>query len=239
MHFSIIVILYIIQFQNKLHQNTIMSIISIFMVCILVISFMMLHLNEFFTSFRKFFFWGNIIGIVLEIAYLISRFSILENVKMYEINHYFFIMYPYLLFWTILSFLANSKVSTFTNGIMTGITSCLDVAINWILDTKPDHLNQSQETISIFASQGFTCKQVAIMYIDSIIKPVLIINLILFMTCSIRSYWIEKYNHGIDITMATIENYSKRIVFKKEIKLKLQQLFEAIIIKILNFFGFK
>lgn len=148
-------------------------------------------------------------------------------------------IYPYLLFWAMLSFFANSKVSIFTNGIMTGITSCLDTAVNWVLDVQPEHLNQSQETVTVLANQGFTCKQLVIMYTDCLIKPVLIVNLILFMICLVRSYWIEKYNHGIDISLKTIEDYSDRIIFKEVIKDKLNNTLWFIIIKVLNYLGIK
>lgn len=87
--------------------------------------------------------------------------------------------------WCIYSLIANNKVSSLINQILSSIFALLVVIKDAVLSNITSG-TEMQMFLEKLWTYGFS--------------PILAINIIALMLCTVKGYWIDKYNDGKDIT---------------------------------------
>ena len=106
------------------------------------------------------------------------------------------IMYPFLMIsWCIYSLIANNKVATVANQVHSTILGLIVIMKDMILYSLPaSYLNQ-------VTPAGDTYEKAIEVSFGTLFYPFLAINLIALLLCTLKSYWIEKYNNGKDLVL--------------------------------------
>ena len=103
-------------------------------------------------------------------------------------------MYPVLMIsWCIYSLIANNKVATAANQVHSTILGLIVIMKDMILYALPaSYLNQ-------VTPAGDTYEKAIEVSFGTIFYPLLAINLIALLLCTLKGYWIDKYNNGKDL----------------------------------------
>lgn len=106
------------------------------------------------------------------------------------------IMYPLLMIsWCIYSLIANNKVATAANQVHSTILGLIVIMKDMILYALPaSYLNQ-------VTPAGDTYEKAIEVSFGTIFYPLLAINLIALLLCTLKGYWIDKYNNGKDLEL--------------------------------------
>lgn len=104
------------------------------------------------------------------------------------------IIYPVLMIsWCIYSLIANNKVATAANQVHSTILGLIVIMKDMIIYSLPAaYLNR-------VTPAGDTYETAIETSFGMIFYPILAINLIALLLCSLKGYWIEKYNDGKDL----------------------------------------
>lgn len=104
------------------------------------------------------------------------------------------IIYPVLMIsWCIYSLIANNKVATVANQVHSTILGLIVIMKDMIIYSFPAaYLNR-------VTPAGDTYETAIETSFGMIFYPILAINLIALLLCSLKGYWIEKYNDGKDL----------------------------------------
>lgn len=143
--------------------------------------------NKLMTSLRYFLAYGWLAEIVLSLIIysLLVDGDPSANNAVYGIWHYVLFIFVLAATWSFLSCLANHKVSTLTNAILSTIFLLLDYIL---------------KSITNFLEYGDNIQKIHF-YIS---MPFLITNVTAALACTLKGYWVDKYNEGKDITMELI-----------------------------------
>lgn len=95
--------------------------------------------------------------------------------------------------WLFYSLIANNKVATLANEILSAFFGVIVVLKDFIVSMIPDNIIDISDEIPYSATQI-----VEIEFNLTFALP-LIINIITLVLCSIKGYWIEKYNNNNDV----------------------------------------
>lgn len=106
------------------------------------------------------------------------------------------IMYPLLMIsWCIYSLIANNKVATVANQVHSTILGLIVIMKDMILYALPaSYLNR-------VTPAGDTYEKAIEVSFGTIFSPLLAINLIALLLCTLKGYWIDKYNNGKDLEL--------------------------------------
>lgn len=105
------------------------------------------------------------------------------------------------LLWFIYSMYVNNKVATIINELFSAILAILVLIKDLIISAIPTEiLNMECEGHIMGNMYKYTYEQLFQLGFNLIITPFLAINILALLFCSIKGYWIEKYNNGKDIT---------------------------------------
>lgn len=104
------------------------------------------------------------------------------------------IIYPVLMIsWCIYSLIANNKVATAANQVHSTILGLIVIMKDMIIYSLPAaYLNR-------VTPAGDTYETAIETSFGMIFYPILAINLIALLLCTLKGYWIEKYNDGEDL----------------------------------------
>lgn len=104
------------------------------------------------------------------------------------------IIYPVIFVsWCFYSLLANNKVATVANQIYSTILALLAIMKDTIIYSIPETFLEKVD------ASGNTHGRIIEISIGKILYPVLAINLVALLLCSLKGYWITKYNDGRDL----------------------------------------
>ena len=102
--------------------------------------------------------------------------------------------------WCFYSLLANNKVAVLANEIFSAAFAILALLKDTFITLLPIAF------LDIEIIQGYTCEK----FIEAIymltVNPLLIINITAMVLCSLKGYWIEKYNDGKDVEIKNIDD---------------------------------
>lgn len=142
---------------------------------------------KFLLSLRGFFFGGTLywIAITRVIQYCIWHSSGISWIQD---------GYPFVLIsWCFYSLIANNKVASAANQVHSTILGLIVIMKDEIIYSLPaSYLNQ-------ITPAGDTYEKVIETSFGTVFYPFLAINLIALLLCSLKGYWIEKYNDGKDL----------------------------------------
>lgn len=190
-------------------------------VCIFNIELSDLYDGEFgkgFTSIKTFLSVGLLceIGItaliisvlgIINVQSLINQ-PILEDVIL-PVKDLIILFIPFLicmfvfgLVWNYFCVIANTSVGITVNTIIAGALGIIMLVANTIFLLLPQGYNFgfSDEVIKQFTDLGYTVLQMYQIMINMTTVPLLIINGVSIVICQLKSYWVEKYNDGKQIT---------------------------------------
>lgn len=180
--------------------------------------YMMANLVKVFTSITTFLSVGLLceIGItaliisvlgIINVQSLINQ-PILEDVIL-PVKDLIILFIPFLicmfvfgLVWNYFCVIANTSVGITVNTIIAGALGIIMLVANTIFLLLPQGYNFgfSDEVIKQFTDLGYTVLQMYQIMINMITVPLLIINGVSIVICQLKSYWVEKYNDGKQIT---------------------------------------
>ncbi len=106
------------------------------------------------------------------------------------------IVYSYGIFmltWCFYSLLANNKVANTANQLLSALFAIIVLSKDTILSLIPDYIMNEE------IAKGYTAGKTVEMMFNLTFSPILAINIIAVALCTLKGYWIEKYNHNQDI----------------------------------------
>lgn len=188
-------------------ESSVMLLISC---CLEIISIgisMLRKLNKFVTSLRNFILYGFWVEVILSTmtTILIGKFVDLLGENTDNIIPYIFII-MLIFIWLFISLIVNNDIAKIVNLILASFSGIILALKDFLILCLPD---VDVETMAYGLS--YTYKQGLELIISVVVTPFLITNIIATLLCEIKSYWIKKYNNGIDITMELI----KKEVYKR------------------------
>ena len=162
-------------------------------------------INNTLTSLRKFLLYGIILVFLLSplLSFMLIYLLSLSSVNNSNIQLFVFITVPVGI-WFFLSLIANNKVSKLVNLILATLLGIIVYVKDIVFNILPDNLFLSYKIAPEIL--GYSNKQVLEIFSDIILTPFLITNILTTLLCEIKSYWIEKYNNGEDITIELIKS---------------------------------
>lgn len=165
-------------------------------------------INNTLTSLRKFLLYGIILVLLLSplLSFMLIYLLSLSSVNNSNIQLFVFITVPVGI-WFFLSLIANNKVSKLVNLILATLLGIIVYLKDIAFGILPDNLFLSYQIAPEIL--GYSNKQVLEIFSDIILTPFLITNILTTLLCEIKSYWIEKYNNGEDITIELIKSKSE------------------------------
>lgn len=104
------------------------------------------------------------------------------------------IIYPLIFVsWCIYSLMANNKVATAANQVHSTVLGLIVIMKDIIIYSIPaTYLNK-------VTAAGDTYEKAIEVSFGTLFYPILAINLIALLLCTLKGYWIEKYNGGQDL----------------------------------------
>lgn len=199
MFFNIILTLII---RNRFSE----AMLVIISICFFLIAFIR-SLNKMTTSLRSFL----LDSVFLELISVAVLFDVFNKIAHLGNNSYDFIIQYVLIVlaitisWSIVSCMANNKVATLANIILSTAIGLMIYIKDAIFDVLPDSLFQKYDSSDFLISIGYTPKGIVQAALNYAFLPFLISNIIAALICEIKGYWIDKYNDGKDITMEMIK----------------------------------
>jgi len=144
---------------------------------------------KFLLSLRGFFFGGTLYWIAITMA---IKYSIWHSSGTSWIQG----GYPFILVsWCIYSLIANNKVATVANQVHSTILGLIVIMKDMIIYSLPAaYLNR-------VTPAGDTYEKAIETSFGMIFYPILAINLIALLLCTLKGYWIDKYNDGKDLVL--------------------------------------
>ncbi|MCM1083331.1 MAG: hypothetical protein NC428_07625 [Clostridium sp.] len=139
-----------------------------------------------------FLYWFVITGYVIMLAE--CQFNIFGNVMVYAI---------FAISWWFYSLLANNKVATVANQIISTILACVVLLKDTVISLIPSTV-MGMEPVA-----GYTNEQRIEIFFNLTFSPMLAINLFAMLLCTLKGYWIEKYNDNKDLGYQEPENTDK------------------------------
>lgn len=111
------------------------------------------------------------------------------------------------LLWFIYSMYVNNKVASIINELFSAILAIFVLVKDLIISAIPTEiLNMEYESNIMENNYKYTYEQLFQLGFNLIVTPFLIINILALLLCTIKGYWIEKYNDGKDITEDMLPN---------------------------------
>lgn len=98
------------------------------------------------------------------------------------------------LMWWIYSLIANNKVANVANQILSALFALVVLMKDTMLAMMPLNVLE-QEYI-----KGYTVEKIIEITSGFIFSPILAVNIIALVLCTLKGYWIEKYNDNMDIS---------------------------------------
>lgn len=138
------------------------------------------------------------------------------------------IVLPYIistLTWCFYSLLANNKVASIVNQIVSAVFAVIVLLKDMILSLIPE------KVLNKMLTSGYTVGAEIEAVFNLIFTPILITNLIAMTLCMLKGYWIEKYNDNNDVGADGMDVKHEMEMLKEQNKLmseKVEQLTEQI-----------
>ena len=170
-------------------------------ICFFLIDFIR-SLNKMTTSLRSFL----LDSVFLELISVAVLFDVFNKIAHLGNNSYVLIVLAITISWSIVSCMANNKVATLANIILSTAIGLMIYIKDAIFDVLPDSLFQKYDSSDFLISIGYTPKGIVQAALNYAFLPFLISNIIAALICEIKGYWIDKYNDGKDITMEMIKS---------------------------------
>lgn len=98
------------------------------------------------------------------------------------------------LMWWFYSLIANNKVANVANQILSALFALVVLMKDTMLAMMPLNVLE-QEYI-----KGYTVEKIIEIMSGFIFSPILAVNIIALVLCTLKGYWIEKYNDNMDIS---------------------------------------
>lgn len=114
-----------------------------------------------------------------------------------------------MILWWIFSLLANNKVGQLVNGIFSTVFGLLVIIKDFITSLVSD--SELLEMWNISSDEFENAWNI-------VMTPLLVINVTALILCSIKGYWIEKYNNGNDISEKMIPEDEVRLHLISKLK---------------------
>lgn len=136
------------------------------------------------------------------------------------------IVLPYIistLTWCFYSLLANNKVASIVNQIVSAVFAVIVLLKDMILSLIPE------KVLNKMLTSGYTVGAEIEAVFNLIFTPILITNLIAMTLCMLKGYWIEKYNGNNDVGADGMDVKHEMEMLKEQNKLmseKVEQLTE-------------
>lgn len=120
------------------------------------------------------------------------------------------------LLWWGFSLLANNKVGTLVNEVLSALLALFVLIKDLIISIIPIDILNVEYSINFMGDMySYSCEQMCQFCFNIITMPFLVINIAALLLCTIKGYWIEKYNDGKDITQDMIsDNKNKSSLFE-------------------------
>ena len=163
-------------------------------ICFFLIDFIR-SLNKMTTSLRSFL----LDSVFLELISVAVLFDVFNKIAHLGNNSYDFIIQYVLIVlaitisWSIVSCMANNKVATLANIILSTAIGLMIYIKDAIFDVLPDSLFQKYDSSDFLISIGYTPKGIVQAALNYAFLPFLISNIIAALICEIKGYWIDKY----------------------------------------------
>lgn len=107
------------------------------------------------------------------------------------------------LYWCKYSLIANNKVATLGNEIISSLFAILLLIKDALITLISSEILNS-------TYKGITVGEYINVFWNVTVSPILAINVIALMLCSVKGYWIDKYNDGKDITEDMLPEVTER-----------------------------
>lgn len=95
--------------------------------------------------------------------------------------------------WCFYSLLAHNKVANTANQLLSALFAMIVLSKDTILSLIPDYI------LSEEIEKGYTAEKIIEMAFNLTFSPMLAVNIVAVALCTLKGYWIEKYNHNQDI----------------------------------------
>ncbi|MBQ8319126.1 MAG: hypothetical protein IJX85_12425 [Lachnospiraceae bacterium] len=100
--------------------------------------------------------------------------------------------------------MANNKVANVANQILSTTFAVIVLFKDTLISLIPEY-ELSKELI-----YGYSCEKTIELIFNIAFTPILVINLIALLLCTLKGYWIEKYNNNKDISEPVSEESSDK-----------------------------
>ncbi|EFM40158.1 hypothetical protein HMPREF0379_0082 [[Eubacterium] yurii subsp. margaretiae ATCC 43715] len=185
-------------FNNKSSLFLVVGLISI--VLYLFLSFEIIFI---FTTVRG-FLTGGVIGTLFIALLSYKTFDFITGEKFIidrNYDEYIFFSIVLIIVWPLLSTFCNSKVATLSNAILAAIVTII-IQLNsfvWtVLIVEGRHFF-SEEKVLKLKEYGLTEEQWLTTMTNLLFYPIFTMLVMGALSCAVKSYWINKYNSGLDI----------------------------------------
>lgn len=136
-------------------------------------------------------------GILYYFAVICVKLLLIRTIINNEMYDIYIVYILASLYWWKYSLIANNKVATLGNEVISSFFAILLLIKDTLLTLiSSDVLNYTYNEITVE-------EYINILW-NVTVSPILVINIIALIICSIKGYWIEKYNNGKDITEAIL-----------------------------------
>jgi hypothetical protein len=123
---------------------------------------------------------------------------------MFESNAVILMAFIYItaaVLWWGFSLLVNNKVGNLVNEILSAIMAVFVLIKDLIISIIPTDILNIEKCVTFMGGiHSYSFEKICGIVFNIIITPFLIINIMALLLCTIKAYWIEKYNNGKDIT---------------------------------------
>lgn len=178
------VILFIVYLINIKHFVAIVTVgFALVMICYLILESKtyLLHIKGFLG-----------VGLIYWLLFTLIIHMILYNI--FKDMRITFLLYLIpCITWFFYSLIANNKVANTSNQILSGIFGIIVLMKDTILSMFPDTVLGQQ------IEYGYTVGNLIEMIFNFSFSPILVINIIATLLCTLKGYWIEKYNDNEDV----------------------------------------
>ena len=143
-------------------------------------------------------------GILYYFAVICVKLLLIRTIINNEMYDIYIVYILASLYWWKYSLIANNKVATLGNEVISSFFAILLLIKDTLLTLiSSDVLNYTYNEITVE-------EYINILW-NVTVSPILVINIIALIICSIKGYWIEKYNNGKDITEAILSEKDMKI----------------------------
>ena len=170
------------------------------MLCVMVfyIGMFIWYSHVILLSVTGFLCYGSAYYLIFIFLFFIMDIFIFQNPVVQIILEFTFSM----VLWWIFSLLANNRVGQLANGIFSTAFGLLVIIKDFIISLVSD--SALFEILNISSDEFEKAWNI-------VMTPFLVINVTALVLCSIKGYWIEKYNNGNDISEKMIPDDEVRL----------------------------